>query len=163
VFMAFAAKPSAETYEGPIGPKGEMRGIFTAHLLRGLKVAGGNAQGVVTTSSLVNFLTNHQGLTGDMPTQGSATPTGYSFPATDEMVLATIPLPEYVLRVPGPDGRKVRLQNGAGALVTTAVVKSGRIRVPLAVGLYKAVGENGFSKVFEIASGTDRHVDLAKA
>jgi Caspase domain len=163
VFMAFAAKPSAETYEGPVGPKREVRGIFTAHLLRGLKVAGGNAQGIVTTSSLVSFLTNHQGLTGDAPTQGSTTPTGYSFPATDEMVLGRIPLPKYKIRVPVPNGRNVRLQDGAGALVTTGVVKSGAIRVPLAVGLYKAEGENGFSKVFEIASGTGRHVDLAKA
>jgi hypothetical protein len=35
--------------------------------------------------------------------------------------------------------------------------------VALAVGLYKAVGEDGFSKMFEIASGTDRHVNLANA
>jgi len=163
VFMAFAARPSVETYEGPIGSKGEVRGIFTAHLLRGLREAGGNAQGIVTTSSLVSFLTNHQGLTGEAPTQGSSTPTDYSFPATDEMVLGKIPLPEYVLKVPVPNGRNVRLQDGVGALVTTEVVKSGEIRVPLAVGLYKALGENTFSKVFEIASGTDRHVDLTKA
>jgi hypothetical protein len=163
VFMAFAAKPSAETYEGPIGPRGEVRGIFTAHLLRGLKEAGGNAQGVVTTSSLVSFLTNHQGLTGDAPTPGSGTLTGYSFPATDEMILGTISLPEYLLKVPVRDGGKVSLLDGAGALVTTGVVKKGTVRVPLAVGLYKAVGEKGFSKVFEIASGTNRHVNLAKA
>lgn len=162
VFMAFAAKPSAETFEGPIGPRGEVRGIFTTHLLRGLKVAGGNAQGIVSTSSLVSYLTNHQGLTGDAPTPGSSTPTGYAFPQTDEMILGRIALPQYVLKVPVPNGGKVRLLNGAGALVTTEVVARGAIRVPLAVGIYKAVGDNRFSKLFEIASGTSQHVNLTK-
>jgi hypothetical protein len=163
VFMAFAAKPSAETFEGPIGPKGEVRGIFTTHLLRGLKFAGGDAQGIVSTSSLVSYLTNHQGLMGDAPTPGSSTPTGYEFPQTDEMILGRIALPLYELKVPVPNGGKVRLLNGVGALVTTEVVVRGAIRVPLAVGIYKVVSDNGFSKLFEIASGNALHVNLAKA
>jgi hypothetical protein len=66
-----------------------------------------------------------------------------------------------MLLVPVPDGETVVVTDGKNAEVTTETVANGRIAVALTSGLYKATGPGGFSKQFEIASGSETDVDLS--
>ena len=163
VFMAFAAGPSLPAFEGPVGPNGEIRGLFTDRLLRGLNGAAVGADGVVRTSDLVGFLRNRNapGAEGDPGPSSLAAPV---FPYTDEMELARAPLPVYVFRTTLPDGEILKIneyRGGAERQLSEAPVQGGTAQFALARGLYKAVSEHLGAKLFEIGAGTGSEVSLA--
>ena len=158
MFVAYAAKPSQLAFEGPIGPNGEIRGIFTDKLLKALKGGAADSQGRITSLGVKGYLEG-KGLVGDQPvTLGKAE---HYVPKYDSMLLATIPVqtPSYNLLVPVTDGATVAILDGIGTEVTTEIVANAMISARLTAGLYKAVS-GGWSKVFEIASGSSKDVDL---
>lgn len=170
VFTAFAAGPALATFEGPIGPEGEVRGLFTDRLLRGLKGAAADSSGIVHTSDLIAYLKNQKALVGDTPV--SNLPTGHSevptppdpvFPEADELVLARIELPSYNLKFALPDGARVKIveyRQGVERVVSEQSIARGIASVRLSRGIFKAIGP-GVEKLFEIGSGTVTEVDLA--
>ena len=167
VFMGFAAGPSLTAFEGPIGPQGEVRGLFTDRLLRGLKGAAADAAGTVRTSDLVAYLSNQKALTGEGIVRNSAAAPQIEpvFPETAELVLAQVGsnLPAYDIRVPVADGERLRVievRQGEERVVAEGVVANGTARLQLAVGIYRASAP-GFTRLFEIASGTSDEVRLA--
>jgi hypothetical protein len=163
VFMAFAAGPSVSAFEGPIGPNGEIRGLFTDRLLRGLKGAAADASGTVRTSDLMVYLKNQQGLIGNAPTAGASTGAAFEpvFPETADLILAQgQSLPTYSLKVALPDGTTLTVLDARQTVVDQDQVTNGVVKMQLPLGIFKAVGP-GLSTLFEIASGTTSEVDLA--
>lgn len=162
VFMAFASG-SREAFEGPTGPNGDVRGLFTDRLLRGLKgAAAPDSSGIVRTSDLIAYLKNQQGLVGDAPTPGANAMPAFApvFPETAELVLARGNLPTYRLKVALPDGAKLTILDAQKAVIGDGQVANGVLQIKLPVGIFKADGP-GISKLFEIGSGTTSEVDLA--
>jgi hypothetical protein len=168
VFMGFAAGPSLSAFEGPIPPAGEIRGLFTDKLLRGLKGAAAGASGTVRTSDLVAYMKNQKALVGDQPVSGGAASLPVPepvFPETAELVLAEgIDLPSYDLRIALADGTSIKIveyKAGQQQLVNEGPIVNGVVRVRLGLGLYKAIASGMPDKLFEIASGTTGEVNLA--
>jgi hypothetical protein len=166
VFMGFAAGPSRAAFEGPVGPGGQVRGLFTDRLLRGLK--GGATTGddnVVTTSSLVAYFRNQRALVGDATisnTTGSPT-VDPVFPEMDDMVLARSGPPSYKFLVALPDGTPLQIieyRDNQPALVAECPIINGTATARLGLGIYKAAAP-GLEKLFEIGAGTSGEVRLA--
>jgi hypothetical protein len=159
VFMGFATTTSRDAYETKDPDSGEVRGVFTTRLLRGLNGAAADAKGEVTTASLVSYLDNTEGLSGSDATEASSVANAqvHAFPETAQMVFATIQLPTYTLHLNVADGTPVSVFDGNRKLVTQGVVRKRKVNVELGVGVFKAVA-GGVTKLFEIASGTKRDV-----
>jgi hypothetical protein len=170
VFMAFAAGPALATFEGPIGPGGEVRGLFTDRLLRGLRGAAADSSGVVHTSDLIAYLKNQQALVGNAPVSNAPAshfeappPPEPVFPEAAELVLSRIELPSYDLKLALPDGATVKIveyRQGVERIVSEQPVAGGIARAKLSRGIFKAIGP-GVEKLFEIGSGTVAEVNLA--
>lgn len=162
VFMAFAARPTRVAFEGPVGPSGQIRGLFTHKLLLGLRGAAASGN-VVTTSSLMAYFRNSSVIVGSQPVANpEAARLEPFFPEADDMFLADVSdaLPEYKLAVPLPDNAEIRVWNTTGQPIPIrAVVSQGVARVKLGIGIYKAESA-GFSRLFEISSGTDSHAEV---
>jgi hypothetical protein len=163
MFVAFAAKPTRDAYEAPLPPTGAVRGLFTARLLEGLRGAAADSQGRITTQSIMGYL-NGSGLVGEAvatTVDGAVRPEHY-FPRHDPLVFAEVGVqaPAYRLHVPLPDGTQVTIVDGAITAVATGIVADGIVTVALGSGLYKAQAP-GFSRLFEIAAGTETDVHLA--
>jgi hypothetical protein len=137
--------------------------LFTSRLLRGLEGAAADASGNVTSSSLMAYLNNPLGIVGSA-TKGTADDTERlepNFIDRDEMVFATgVALPKYKLLVPLPDGTDVVVQDGMKTPIGRIKVKDGAIEMQLPLGIFK-VQSGTYSKLFEIAAGTDFNVELA--
>jgi hypothetical protein len=161
VFMGWAAGPSRAAFEGPLGVNGQVRGLFTDRLLRGLNGAAADANGIVSTSSLVAYFKNSNGLVGTLAQSSSNLVSTPTFVEQDELVLANVGsnLKEYSLKFLLADGATVLIQTGNGTFATVTVL-NGTAKASLPIGLYKAEC-GGFSRMFEIASGTPDEVSLA--
>jgi Caspase domain len=159
VFMAFAAGPSQLSYEGPVPPNYEIRGLFTDKLLRGLNGAAVGPDGVVRSSDLANFLR------GRPATAAPATPLSEpTFPFVDDMVLATPTLPTYLFRAALPEGEILKIQTWKDGVETDlfeAPVHGGVVPFALAIGYYKASSASLGSKLFAIDAATGNEVSLA--
>lgn len=126
VFTAFAARGARASYEGPIGPNGEVRGLFTSALLRGLQGAAATPTGEVTSESLRSYLLNGT-LNPDIPASDQIT-----FPASQQT-------PVYRVKA-GPglaEGTQVTIVDGQLNPVGTSKVLNGFISVALSKGLYQ--------------------------
>lgn len=158
VFMAFASGFGRNSYEGPIGPNGEIRGLFTDRLLNGLNGAAADANGEVRSKSLANFLRNgtHNGPGGE---DQSAT-----VPLEDDMLFAQRLHPTYRIHAmrPGgvvvPDGTVLTLTSPPGPLSKTATVAHGWASFALGVGLYKLSG-GGVERLIEIGATTPTDIE----
>lgn len=166
VFMGFAAATSADAYEAALGPNGQVRGVFTARLLRGLEGAAADELGIVRTASLINYLSNSTELVGsEIPVSGDTESLGrkHVFPEADDLVFAKVTHPLYTLRLPVPDGTVVsivKVANDTERTIASETARAGRIEVRLPLGLWKAIAANGFSQLFQIGSGTPTNVQL---
>jgi hypothetical protein len=153
VFMAFASGFGRSAYEGPIGQHGEMRGLFTDRLLKGLNGAAANPNGEVRSQSLANFLRNGR-LSGPGGEEQFAT-----VPQEDDMLFGIRPYPTYRLRPRrpdeslAPDGTVLTLTNAPGPISKTATVDRGWADFALGVGLYKLSG-GGVERLIEIGATT---------
>ncbi|HLG54367.1 MAG TPA: hypothetical protein VI485_03490 [Vicinamibacterales bacterium] len=101
-FFAFATKWALTAREKPIG--GQPRGIFTAALMKGLKSAGANPDGTVTSSSLRNYLLNHM---KDLLTPEELADPNFPKhpdipPPAVELVFGTVPPPRVTVSVTFP-------------------------------------------------------------
>jgi hypothetical protein len=159
MFVAYAAKPNQAAYEGPIGPKGEIRGLFTAKLLKALDGAGADSQGRITSLGIKGYLEGN-GLIGEGASD--SVKAEHYVPKFDPILFAKVPVttPKYNLLVPVADGETVVVSYGADVELTSEIVADGRIAVALTAGLYKATGPGGYRKLFEIAAGSPTDVDL---
>jgi len=155
VFMAFASPYGRQAWEGPIGPDGAVRGVFTNRLLRGLRGAAANAIGEVRSDSLANFLRNGrvEGLGGRAVVQDAIVPQ------SDDMLLAVCPPPTYRIRLAAangtapPDGALATISGQSGAGVLSAEVQGGWVSAALGVGIYKVTAQ-GVTRLIEIAAST---------
>jgi hypothetical protein len=153
VFMAFASGLGRNSYEGPIGPNGEVRGLFTDRLLRGLNGAAADANGEVRSQSLANFLRN-----GSLNGSGGGDQFA-TVPQEDDMLFAIRPHPTYRIRAVrpdgslAPDGTALTLTNPPGPMSRTATVDQGWASFALGVGLYKLSG-GGVQRLIEIGATT---------
>lgn len=142
VFTAFAARGARASYEGPIGPKGEVRGLFTYALLRGLRGAAATPTGEVTSESLRSYLLN-----------GTLHP---DIPSADEM---TFPAPQQTLTYKvksGPglaEGTPVAILDGQFKPVTASQVQNGYVPIALSKGLYQLVAP-GWQRIVSIEATT---------
>jgi len=158
VFMGFASSPATETFEAK-GPDGQVRGLFTERLLRGLKGHAADEQNNVTTSSLIKYMQNSSAVVGTETASTGEKPLPQTkFYERDEMLLATVLVPSYTLLVPVAAGKKLRVKRDSKEIAAVEV-KDGKVVLPLTPGLFTAVAQ-GFSKSFEIGSGGTDHVDL---
>jgi hypothetical protein len=162
VFMAFAAGPTLETFEGPVGQNGQIGGLFTDRLLRGLEGAAAHGDGMVRTSGLVSYFRNRRGVVGDekVSDAGHNNPAEPVFPETSEMEFGTVTLPQYVFRTAVVDGTLLNIRDTEERLVASGTIANGTVTLPLALGIYRASAP-GLSKLFEIASGTVGEINLA--
>jgi len=153
VFMAFASGFGRSAYEGPIGPNGEARGLFTDHLLKGLNGAGADCNGEVRSMSLASFLRS------GAQDGGGRTAQTAMVPQEDDMLFATRPYPVYRIRARrpdgslAPDGTLLRLTSPPRTLAKTATVRAGWAAFELGVGLYKLSG-GGVDRLFQIGATT---------
>ncbi|NKQ80398.1 caspase family protein [Rhizobium ruizarguesonis] len=153
VFMAFASGFGRSSYEGPIGPGGMMRGLFTDRLLKGLNGAAADASGEVRSKSLANFLRNG-GLNGAGGEAQFA-----AVPQEDDMLFAIRAHPIYRIRAMRPDGALVpdgtvlELTNPFVPLLKTAQADQGWVSFAVGVGLYKLSG-GGVDRLIEIGATT---------
>lgn len=124
LFMGFASRPSAFAYEAPVGKKGQVRGLFTARLLKGLDGAAADSSGVVRTRGLISYLENTSGVVGDeaVTTSGEHVRLEPSFPERDDLIFSTATLPEYHLKIPVADGQSVDILDGTYQKVMSVVV-----------------------------------------
>ena len=106
VFMAFGSAVGRNSYEGPIGPGGEIRGLFTERLLRGLRGQAANQAGEVRTASLVSFLYNGSSATS-AEVRSNTTPQPMILQA-DDMLFARVALHAYVIAARADDGSTYR-------------------------------------------------------
>ncbi|MER9489615.1 hypothetical protein [Mesorhizobium sp. M0563] len=153
VFMAFASGFGRNSYEGPIGVNGEVRGLFTDRLLKGLNGAAADANGEVRSKSLANFLRNG---TSNGPGGEDQFAT---VPQEEDMLFAIRLHPTYRIRPRhpdgslAPDGTVLTLTNPPGPLSKTAAVNQGWANFALGVGLYKLSG-GGVERLIEIGATT---------
>ena len=153
VFMAFASGFGRVAYEGPVGAGGQIRGLFTDRLLKGLNGAAADALGHVTSRSLANYL--RYGPAG----AARGTEEFATVPHEENMLFAIRPPPTYRIRpVRGdgalaPDGTLVTLTSPPGPLLVTALVEQGWVSFALGVGLYKLSG-GGAERLIDIAATT---------
>ncbi|WP_027573937.1 caspase family protein [Bradyrhizobium sp. WSM1743] len=153
VFMAFASGFGRDSYEGPIGPGGEMRGLFTARLLKGLEGGAADDNGEVRSALLANFLRN-----GSLNAAGGEAQFAM-VPHEDDMVFAANqPHPIYRIRVQVADGTDMLLTSPPGPLSKAAKVKDGWVSFALGVGLYKLKG-GGLERIFEIGATTPADIE----
>jgi hypothetical protein len=153
VFMAFASGFGRNSYEGPIGENGKMRGLFTDRLLKGLKGAAAGPNGEVRSKSLANFLRNG-------PLDGPGGEDQFAtVPEEQDMLFAIRPHPTYRIRPRRPDGSLapegtvLTLTSPPGPLTQTATVEQGWASFALGVGLYKLSGA-GVERLIEIGATT---------
>jgi hypothetical protein len=155
VFMAFASGFGRNAYEGPIGPNGEPRGLFTNRLLKGLNGAAADAKGEVRSKSLANFLRN-----GSLSEAGGEA----AVPQEEDMLFAVRPHPVYRIRPKradgslAPDGTVLTLTNPPGPPLMTAQVDKGWVSFALGVGLYKLSG-GGVAQLIEIGAMTPADIE----
>jgi hypothetical protein len=153
VFMAFASGLGRNAYEGPIGANGEVRGLFTDRLLKGLSGAAADPNGEVRSASLANFLRN-----GALDGPGGVTQIA-TVPQEDDMLFAKRPYPVYRIRPRradgslAPDGTVLTMTSPPGPLSKTATVKQGWANFALGVGIYKLSG-GGVERLIEIGATT---------
>src|SRR5262245_26712884 len=151
--MAFASGFGRDSYEGPIGLGGEMRGLFTDRLLKGLEGAAADVQGEVRSASLANFLRN-----GSLNRAGGEAQFAM-VPHEDDMVFAVKQShPTYRIRAQVADGTDVRLTSPPGPFLKEAKVKDGWVSFALGVGLYKLKG-GGLERFFEIGATTPTDIE----
>ena len=132
VFMAFGSGVGRAAYEGPIGPGGAVRGLFTDRLLRGLKGGAADAAGEVRSASLVKFLYNGSDSTEEGPRPKDQPDP--MIPQADDMLFAKAELPYYSLPARADDGSmlqdgtELRLLDGFLDLFKKGKVANGRVR-----------------------------------
>ncbi|MCK1412527.1 caspase family protein [Bradyrhizobium sp. CW4] len=162
VVMAFAAGSDVETFEGPLAD-GRIGGFFTDKLLRGLKGAAAHGDGVVRTSGLISYFRNSLGVVGDgaVADAGSEHAVDPMFPERAELEFARVELPKYVFRAPLADDVLLQIFDTENRLIASGQIAQGAVTLPIGLGIYRARGPDGLSKVFEIASGTTGEVNLA--
>ncbi|MCP3404459.1 hypothetical protein [Bradyrhizobium sp. CCGB01] len=162
VVMGFAAGPTLESFEGPIGPKGEIGGLFTNRLLRGLGGAAAHGDGVVRTSGLISYFKNPHGVVGSsvVADSGNEHPVDPMFPERAELEFASVPLPKYVFKAALADGVVLDIWDTDGRRIASGAIANGAVTLPLGLGIYRAQAP-GFSRLFEIASGIAAEVILA--
>ncbi|MFV3126207.1 caspase family protein [Niveispirillum sp. KHB5.9] len=152
MFMAFASGNGRAAYEGPVGPDGNVRGLFTQRLLRGLRGAAADQTGAVTSQSLANFLRNGG-------TEGPGI-TDAVVPLSDPMLFATSAHPSFSIRAVGddgqawPDGTPVSLSVPPAPPLGGAAVAGGRVTFTLGVGLYRLSTPTGSRRLIEISAAT---------
>jgi hypothetical protein len=164
VFMAFGSGMGRSSYEGPIGPGGTTRGLFTARLLTGLKGAAADQTGQVRSESLANYLLNG----APIATDGAAPRVNNTqmpvIPQRDDMLFATQVLPTYRIRPRTDgggllvDGTQVTITSPPGPFSQTTTVASGWVTFPLGVGLYKLAAP-GFTRYVEIGASTPNDIE----
>lgn len=168
VVIASAAKFGQTAHELPLGAGGEYRGCFTFSLMRGLKGAAADQTGKITTAGLEAYLSNaFQNDLNNQPLWPKKADQEPEFLLKDQIEFADVgnSLPRYQLSLAIPDGVQVTvvtgaMQNGSYQTIATAVVAGGIITVPLAAGIYKLSAPGHSDKLFEVAAGTNSHVDL---
>lgn len=160
VVMAFGSGAGRAAYEGPVGPNGEIRGLFTEKLLRGLKGAAADENGEVRTASLKRFLLNGSESLDEGPRQAEA--SGVTFPQEDDLLFAKVvgaQLPTYRIRALSDNGQAlaeglmIELLDGSLQVHATAPVVQGWLSFRLGIGLYKLRGP-GISRFVEIGAAT---------
>jgi len=142
VFTAFAARGAKTSYEGRVGPNGEVRGLFTCALLRGLRGAAATPTGDVTSESLRSYLLNGT-LRPDIPAADTMT-----FPAAQQT-------PIYRIKVdPGlAEGTQVTILDGQLTPVGASKVLNASVSVALSKGLYQLVSP-GWTRLVAIQATT---------
>ena len=158
MFVAYAAKPNQAAYEGPVGPNGEIRGIFTAKLLAALKGAKPDSQGRINSQSLKSYL-EASGLAGGTESEVKAE---HKVAQADPMLFGRVKIdtPFYDVLLPLADGTEVLVTDGSHNEITTETVADGRIAVALIPGLYKVAAAGKFNDVFEVPTEDGFRVDL---
>ncbi|MGO7359982.1 caspase family protein [Rhizobium ruizarguesonis] len=158
VFTAFASGFGRNSYEAPIGPNGEFRGLFTDRLLKGLNGAAADANGEVRSRSLANFLRN-----GMLNDQASADQFA-TVPQEEDMLFAIRPHRTYRIRPTrpdgsvAPDGTALTLTSPPDPSSKTAHVDGGWVNFALGVGLYKLSG-GGVERLIEIGATTPDDIE----
>ncbi len=158
VFMAFASGFGRNSYEGPIGPNGEVRGLFTNRLLKGLDGAAADDHGEIRSQSLANFLRN-----GTLNVSGGQEQSA-AVPQEDDMLFAKRPHPAYRIRPKraggslAPDGTELELTRPPSVLSKKAMVINEWASFALGVGLYKLSG-GGVERLIEIGATTPADIE----
>ena len=158
VFTAFASGFGRNSYEGPIGPNGQLRGLFTDRLLKGLNGAAADANGEVRSRSLANFLRN-----GTLNGAGGGDQFA-TVPQEDDMLFAVRPYPTYRIQARrsdgslAPDGTVLTLTNPPDPMSKTAQVDDGWASFAVGVGLYKLSG-GGVERLIEIGALTPLNIE----
>jgi Caspase domain len=156
-FYGFATEWSRAAREAPLGPGGQMRGLFTVSLIAALRNATPDAAGNVTGESLERFIYNYlRTLVGTAELQDPV----FDYAKPNPIVFATRAAGTTLVRVTlsaAHAGKPVELLDGALRLVSGGTVSAaGAFEWRVPAGLYKARVVGGPDKIVEIvnAGGT---------
>jgi hypothetical protein len=170
-FYGFATEWSRASREGPYGPKGEVRGLFTLALLAGLRNAPRNQAGELTGSLLGDFIYNYiQDRWGDRAaTEGAQEPEFFYGKRRDIVFTVTTstatkptsPPPMWTVRVTlsrANAGSALELVGGDRQLIPAARVAGNRWEwegLPQGIYRFRLSGEP--SEFFELIGESGSH------
>jgi hypothetical protein len=165
-FFAFATKWAQNAREKQIA--GKSQGIFTAALLKGLRRAGADETGTITSSSLRNYLLSHMRdfLTVEERADPNMPKQPYIPAPAVELVFGTTEPPKATVRVTTPghaagqptqirgDGFKIVGRGQAGAAAWELVLPRGNYLAQIpALGLERDFTVVGDEEVVDVAIG----------
>ena len=163
VFMAFASGNGREAYE-ELDENGNVRGIFTRKLLRGLQGHGANAAGEVRSASLANYLRGGSDTVSDGLTDRSLKTPKPIVPMEDDMLFAKTGWPSYRVAIRDsrggipPDGTEIVATNANMGFRQASSLEQGWVTFEFPVGLFKLTGPDT-CRFVEIGAETPDRID----
>lgn len=146
--LAFATKWSSKSRERPVQElMGQVRGVFTLNLMKGLRGGASSRDGRITAESLKRYLYNIETVQWrDQEDQDLPTPDVEVLGNGSDFVLAHAPVPKYWVNVHIPTslaGRKIVIIDGEDTVLASALATPPIWRLELGRGLYQVVTRGG--------------------